>query len=78
MMSTFIYLLIEIFIILDCDTAPIEEKAAKPQSERKQLGKIVKIVICVLVSLLSKMRIHIARYGHIVYNECIYKCTMCI
>ena len=50
MMSTFIYLLIEIFIILDCDTAPIEEKAAKPQSERKQLGKVAMIIMCTSIT----------------------------
>ena len=49
-MSTFMYLLIEIFIILDCDIAPIEEKEAKPQSERTQLGKIVKIIMCTSIT----------------------------
>ena len=42
----------EIFIILDCDTALSEEKEAKPQSERKQLGKITMIVMCTIVSVL--------------------------
>ena len=50
LMSTFIYFLIEIFIILDHDTAPSEEKEAEPQSERKQLGKIVKIIMCTSIT----------------------------
>ena len=56
MMSTFIYLLIEFFIILDCDTAPIEEKAAKPQWERKQLGEVVKIIMCTSITFISLLR----------------------
>ena len=48
LMCTCIYFLNDIFIILDCDTALYEEKEAKPQSERKQLGKITKIIMCIL------------------------------
>ena len=44
-MCTYILLLNEIFIILDNDTALSEEKEAKPKSERKQLGKIAKIIV---------------------------------
>ena len=40
----------EIFIFLDCDTALNELKEAKPQSERKQLGKITKIIMCTVCS----------------------------
>ena len=45
-MCTCIYFLNDIFIILDCDTALSEEKEAKPQSERKQLGKVAMIIMC--------------------------------
>ena len=45
LMCTCIYFLIEIFIILDCDTDLSKEKEAKPQSERKQLGKITMIIM---------------------------------
>ena len=69
-MSTFIYFLIEIFIILDCDTALSEGKEAKPQSEMKQLGKIVKIIMCT-----SSIKIcnHSNRWPH--SNVCISGCT---
>ena len=57
-MSTFIYFLIDIFIILDCDTALSEEKEAKPQSERKQLGKVTKINFHVHVKVISTVLLH--------------------
>ena len=50
LMSTFIYFLIENFIILDHDTALSEEKEAKPLSERKQLGKVAMIIMCTSIT----------------------------
>ena len=47
---TCIYFLNDIFIILDCDTALSKKEEAKPQSERKQLGKITKIIMCTMCS----------------------------
>ena len=66
LMCTCIYFLIEIFIILDHDTALSEGKKAEPQSKRKQLGKIVKIVMC---TSSSKMCNHSKRWPH--SNICI-------
>ena len=50
LMCACIYFLNDIFIILDCDTGLSEEKETKPQSERKQLGKITKIIMCTVCS----------------------------
>ena len=63
LMCTCIYFLNDIFIILDCDTDLSEEKEAKPQSERKQFGKITKIIMCTRYSVKCVM---IAIDGHIV------------
>ena len=49
-MCTFMYFFNDIFIILDCDTALSEGKESKPQSERKQLGKITKIIMCTSIT----------------------------
>ena len=38
------------FIIPDCDTDLSEEKVAKPQSERRQLGKITMIIMCTSIT----------------------------